>query len=158
LSFAKAQEKSIILVAEVLRYSSCSDDRIPGEIAGFTWGYLLPFAKFPFLEGKVARDSSYIDEVAVDKTKRLSGVGRALCNSYREIARQQGIEQLVLRTNISNTASVGLFTNIGFRPIYAKEREGFHENDDLKVFDPDYSDRFYFERRVGESVGEQNDR
>jgi len=126
-----------------------------GEIAGFIWGYLLPFGKFPFLKGKVAEQSSYIDEVAVDKTKRLRGVGRALCQEYVAAAKRQGIEQLVLRTNTANTASVGLFTNIGFRPIYAKEREGLHDTKDIeKIFDPVYSDRLYFERRVDKRVGE----
>ncbi len=122
MQLAISQQRTIMLVAE-----SESESRV----SGFTWGYATPLPKpfrffrsrkgrqceFPFLKGRVSRNSVYMDEIAVDPAVRQQGVGRSLCLEFLEIARSMGFEEIVLRTDENNVASMGLFASVGFAEI-----------------------------------------
>ncbi len=132
LELAVSQPLPVILVAE--------DDK---EIIGFTWGYKLPFEKFYFLKGKVSEKASYIDEIAVKKEKRRKGIGTLLGEKYIEIARQQGTQEIVLRTDERCKGSMSLFWNLGFDSIPNKKvARG-------KVYDPQYCRRIYLRKKIG---------
>lgn len=123
LEFCKKQQSPIILVAE-------NDD----GLIGYTWGYKLPFEKFPFLEGLVPEKSSYMDEIAVKADKRLRGIGTMLGKSYLEEALNQGMDAVTLRTDERNVASMALFRKLGSGPV---------TNEGSAVYDPEYKNRIY---------------
>lgn len=121
LNFALSQVQPIALVAEQ-----------NNQFTGFSWGYKLPFEYFPFLAGKVNPHCSYLDEIAVIKTARKQGIGKILGNVYFSQARQMGIDNIVLRTDERNKASMALFDSLGFKL--------------LGVRDPKYPNRQYLVR------------
>jgi len=128
LDFALSQDKPIILVAESV-----------SKLSGFTWGYKLPIEKFPFLEGKVSNNSNYMDEIAVNGESRIKGTGTALGMKYINTCKMQNIEQIVLRTDERNNASMALFKRLGFKPIISNG---------LSVYDPEYPQRIYLALEV----------
>ena len=112
-------------------------------LMGFTWGYQLPLEKFPCLAGKVPKETNYMDEIAVGRSKREKGIGTALGLKYLERAQEQGMLEVVLRTDERNEASMGLFKKLGFISIpNTKSARG-------KIYDPEYPDRIYLRRRLG---------
>ncbi|MBW3002660.1 GNAT family N-acetyltransferase [Candidatus Woesearchaeota archaeon] len=118
LEFALSQPNQLVLVAEN-----------SNGIAGFTWGYRLPFEKFPFLEGKINPSTLYIDEIAVRGDKRLRGVGTRLGQAFLESAKAQSLEEATLRTDERNPASIALFRKLGFR--------------EMRIYDPEFPSRVY---------------
>ena len=105
LDYALCQRNPLVLVALV-----------GGELVGFTWGYSVPFEEFPFLRGNVGQNTVYMDEIAVDPTARRMGVGRRLCNTFTQIS-AVAFEEIVLRTDESNFASMSLFASLEFSMI-----------------------------------------
>lgn len=118
LEFALSQQFPISLIAEN-----------SSGLIGFSWGYLLPSKEFPFLFRKVSEKCSYMDEMAVQRDRRIRGIASALGRRYLEIAKSQGIKEVVLRTDIWNFASMALYKKLGFR--------------NTGVFDPKYKNRLY---------------
>ena len=138
LENALSAECPIVLVAES-----------EGLLVGFTWGYLLPFDKFPFLNGLTNKRSNYMDEIAVRGDTRIRGIGTALGKEYLRQVQEQGMIDAVLRTDCRNTASVTLFEKIG----YSRMRVGCgllgSEHGTSRVLsDPEYPYRIYFKRRM----------
>jgi len=131
LGFALAQPDPIVLVAEN------SDG-----LAGMTWGYRIPFEKFPFLQGKVPAESSYMDEIVVRGDKRLKGIGTLLGRAYIEAVRQQGLSEVVLRTDERNASSMSLFGKLGLSGIADPESSRG------RVYDPQFPNRIYLRREV----------
>ena len=107
-----------------------------------TWGYRLPLDKFPFLEGKVKSNCSYMDEIAVRGDKRLKGIGTLLGRAYIESVRQQGLSEVVLRTDERNDSSMSLFGKLGFSGIADSESSRG------KVYDPQFPNRIYLRRGI----------
>lgn len=133
LEYAKSKQDTIILVAET-----------GDELIGFTWGYKLPLEKFPFLKGNIKGKASYIDEIAVNGDKRQRNIGTLLGRNYLETAEKQGMLEVVLRTDERNVASMALFKKLGFSDIPDLE------NPRLKVYDPEFPDRIYLKKELGE--------
>ncbi|MBD3303798.1 GNAT family N-acetyltransferase [Candidatus Woesearchaeota archaeon] len=106
LEFALSQQNKAVLVAEN-----------SAGIAGFTWGYKLPFEKFPFLEGKISPGTLYMDEIAVRGDRRLRGAGTRLGQAFLKSAKAQGLEEAALRTDERNPASIALFRKLGFKEM-----------------------------------------
>ncbi len=106
LDAALAQEKPAALVASV-----------ESVMVGFTWGYQTPFVEFPFLTGSISQNSVYLSEIAVDPKARGRRVGMALCSAFLGVSEEMLFEEVVLRTDERNPASVGLFTKAGFVSI-----------------------------------------
>ena len=131
LGFALTQPNSIVLVAE-------NNDKL----AGMTWGYRLPFDKFPFLDGKVSVESSYMDEISVRGDIRLKGIGTLLGRAYIETVRQQGLFEVVLRTDERNTSSMSLFKKLGFSGIPSTEDQR------SIIYDPQFLNRVYLRMKV----------
>lgn len=104
-----------------------------------TWGYRLPLDKFPFLEGKVKSNCSYMDEIAVRGKVRKKGIGRMLGDAYLLEARKQGMDEVALRTDERNEASMALFKKIGFNS--------------LELYDPQYANRIYLSTALGGKNG-----
>lgn len=131
LEFALAQPNPIVLVAED-----------SNGLAGMTWGYRISLEKFPFLEGKIPAESSYMDEIAVRGDKRLKGVGKLLGREYIKAVRQQGLSDVVLRTDERNISSMSLFRKLGF--------SGIADSESLrgKVYDPQFPNRIYLRREL----------
>ena len=123
LEFAKSQKDPIVLVAE-------KDD----GLTGFTWGYRLPLKKFPFLIGKVSDNVSYVDEISIRGNARRQGMGSLLVNGFQRIVNGQGIDEVVLRTDERNPASMALFKKLGY--------------ESFGVYDPKYPDRIYLRRKL----------
>ena len=123
LSDAMRESNSFVLVAQA-----------DTSVVGFTCGYRLPAEKFPFL-GDCARDSIYMDEIAVAGSCRLRGVGRSLGDAFLEQVVQQGFRTAVLRTDERNVASMALFTKLGFRPLRSEQG--------TILYDPNYANRIY---------------
>ncbi len=118
LKFCQNQENPIILVA------------LENEkVAGFTWGYKIPFEKFPFLKGLIPENAIYMDEMAVRGDKRMKGIGTMLGKEF--LKRTKAV---VLRTDERNEASMALYKKLGFKPV----TDG-SEN----VYDPVYPNRIY---------------
>ena len=128
LELALSQRDPIILVGE---------DK--SQLVGFTWGYRLPIEKFPFLKGKVLQNCSYMDEIAVRGNLRKNGLGQALGKAYLERAQSQNMDQVVLRTDERNEASMALFKKLGFW--------GFKQP---RLYDPQYPNRLYLAKFLGE--------
>lgn len=122
LESALKKESPIALVAEA------------GSIAGFTWGYKLPGGQFPFLEGKIEEPIVYMDEMAVAGNERKKGIGFALGKKFLEEVARRGFQYSLLRTDINNPASMGLFGKLGYRKV--------------GIFDPDYPSRVYMEAKI----------
>ena len=131
LEFALAQPNPVVLVTE-------NSD----ELAGMTWGYRIPLEKFPFLQGKIPAESSYMDEIAVRGDKRLKGIGTLLGRAYIEAVRQQGLSEVVLRTDERNLSSMSLFEKLGFSGIADSE------SSKGKIYDPQFPNRLYLRRGV----------
>lgn len=124
LELALSQKDTIVLVAG------------EGEsLLGMTWGYRLPLDKFPFLEGKTKPNCSYMDEIAVRGQCRQRGIGRVLGNAYLTEARRQGMDEVSLRTDERNAASMALFRSLGFSL--------------LGIRDPRYFNRQYLSKQLG---------
>lgn len=123
LELALSQKDPIVLVAD-------EGDRL----LGFTWGYRLPLDKFPFLEGKTKLNCSYMDEIAVRGQCRKRGMGRMLGNAYLAEARIQRVDEVALRTDERNEASMTLFKNLGFNL--------------LGIRDPQYFSRQYLSKQL----------
>ena len=130
LEFALSQPNQIVLVAKNKNGST-----------GFTWGYKLPFEKFPFLEGKVSEQSVYMDEIAVKGNKRQKGVGTALGREFLVKANEEGILEAILRTDERNSASMALFRKLGFSSIPDTSERG-------KVYDPKFPNRIYLRKAL----------
>ncbi len=122
LEFALSQQNSIVLVAE-------NTD----GLEGFSWGYQIPFDKFPFLTCKINSESNYMDEIAVRGNKRKRGIGLRLCKEYINKVRAP---EIVLRTDRRNLASMTLFKKSGFLS--------------LDIYDPQYTDRIYLSLILGD--------
>lgn len=125
LELALSQESPIVLVGE---------DR--NQLIGFTWGYNLPFDKFPFLRRKISPNCSYMDEIAVRADMRKKGIGTRLGEAYLSEAERRGIGRVVLRTDERNEASMALFKKLGF------------ENSGIR--DPQYPNRIYLRKFLEE--------
>lgn len=123
LDFALSQRECVILIAESNRLMS-----------GFLWGYKLPLEKFPFLKGKVDINSNYMDEIAVAGNSRNRGIGKSLGNEYIKRNMQKNTNEIILRTDERNTASMRLFSSLGFQSLY--------------IYDPEFSYRIYLKRRL----------
>ncbi|MBT5021940.1 GNAT family N-acetyltransferase [Candidatus Woesearchaeota archaeon] len=130
LDFACAQKNPIILVAE-----NCDG------IAGFTWGYDLPIEKFRFLTGKT-NNANYMDEISVRGDKRIKGVGSILVKNYIKALVDKQKNELVLRTDKRNPASMALFKKLDLTPIIDDKIIG------NAVYDPNYPDRIYLKRKI----------
>lgn len=124
LEFALSQELPIVLVAE---------DEF--RILGMSWGYKLPFEKYPFLRGVVNNNSSYMDEMAVKKDVRRKGIAKALGKGYLEVAKTPGVKEVALRTDIWNFPAMATYRSLGF--------------ESLGIFDPTYKDRLYLTKKIG---------
>ncbi|HII16075.1 MAG TPA: GNAT family N-acetyltransferase [Nanoarchaeota archaeon] len=122
LESALKKESPVALVAEA------------GPIAGFTWGYNLPQGQFPFLEGKIAQPTIYMGEMAVGGNARKKGIGFSLGKKFLDEIAARGFRFSVVRTDINNPASMGLFEKLGYRKT--------------GIFDPDYPSRVYMEARL----------
>lgn len=123
LEFALSQDCPIMLVAES-----------KGEIAGFTWGYKLPMKKFPFLNGLIALETNYMDEIAVSGNMRRRGIGRIIGREYIQKTMEINIPEIVLRTDKRNGSSMALFKSLGF--------------EDMQILDPEYEFRTYLRRKL----------
>jgi ribosomal protein S18 acetylase RimI-like enzyme len=128
LEFALTQEKPIVLVAG-------NNDKL----VGFTWGYKTSLENFPFLEGVISNNSNYMDEIAVSGNARIKGIGTALSQEYIRTCAEQGIDEIVLRTDERNTASMTLFKKQGFTPVMKNGNA---------VYDPEYPQRIYLSKEV----------
>lgn len=132
LEFARSQPNPIVLVAE-----------IDNKLVGVTWGYQLPLEKFPFLDGKVDERASYMDETAVLPEKWGKGIGPLLGREYLRVAEQQGMSEIVLRTDVRNRSSMRLFRKLGLRGI--PDQESLRK----KVYDPEFFYRIYLRKELG---------
>jgi len=121
LELALSQRDPLVLVAEERN-----------QLVGFTWGYRLPLDKFPFLEGKIMPNCSYMDEIAVRADMRKKGIGKTMGRTYLEKATSQNMDEVVLRTDERNKASMALFEKLRF--------EGFKQP---RLYDPQYPNRIY---------------
>lgn len=110
-----------------------------GDIVGFTWGYRLPSDKFSFLDGKIRNSASYMAEIAVNGKKRTRGIGSMLGLAFILESERLGMDEVVLRTDENNTASMALFRKLGFLPIPDENSRG-------SVYDPEYPSRIYLRR------------
>jgi len=129
LEFALNQPNPIVLVAE-----------LGSELAGMSWGYKIPFDKFPFLKGKIPAESSYMDEIAVRGDRRRIGIGKALGRAFIEASKN--LSEVVLRTDERNPASIALFKRLGFSAIPdPKNPRGL-------VYDQQYPNRIYLRSEV----------
>lgn len=128
LALAFSKKNPLVLVAQAPS----------SQLVGFTWGYETPFDEFPFLEGKVRGSSVYMDEIAVDPEFRQKGVGRSLCAGLFAQAVKAGFDEMVLRTDENNTASITLFSSAGFVS--------------LGNIDPNYPTRPYMRRDLQASL------
>jgi len=123
LDFAFSQKKPIVIVAEK-----------DGLLIGTVWGYILPIEKFPFLNSIISQNSNYIDEIAIHRSHRRKGIGEALGKEYLKRAIQNGDDELVLRTDRNNEASMGLFKKLGF--------------ENTSISDPQYPLRLYLRKKL----------
>ena len=123
LNFALSQEKNIILVAEQ-----------KDKLLGFAWGYKIPLEEFPFLKGQINSSSNYLDEIAVKGDQRNKKIGLMLGRTYLNFVEKQGLKEVILRTDINNKASLGLFKKLKF--------------EELNIFDPKYDQRRYFSKKI----------
>ena len=96
--------------------------------------YRILLEKFPFLSGRIREASSYLDEMAVTSSQRKKGIAKMLGKNFEEIARQQRIPEIVLRTDERNKASMALFKSLGF--------------DMLGIRDPQYTNRQYLSKKL----------
>lgn len=123
LEYAMSQRNPLVLVATRR-----------DAFLGFAWGYELPIEKFPFLQGIVNEKSMYIDDIAVDPNFRAQRVGRKLTLNFLYSSIDAEFDQVVLRTDETNKASMALFTSVGFS--------------NLGVYDPQFPTRIYLKREL----------
>jgi|GEM_PF-2748099 len=83
------------------------------KIVGFIWGYALDKDKFPVKDNKALANyglslqkTAYIDEIAVEHRFRRRGIAGALLDSYKEIRKQNGFEELLLSTKNRDAISL----------------------------------------------------
>jgi len=112
-------------------------------ILGFAWGYKVPFDEFPQLKGKVADNASYFAELAVREDKRKCGIGNDLCNGFLRASKEIGINEVVLRTNERNVASLALYKKNGFVELMDTE------NVLRRVYDLVEKDRIFLSKKEG---------
>ena len=77
------------------------------KIVAFIWGYDLTKNMFPvlvnYLETRSQAHLSYLDQMVVGVDYRRQGIAGVLMDCYKEISKQNGVDELVLKT-ISPTA------------------------------------------------------
>lgn len=75
-----------------------------------------------------------MDEMAVAGNARKKGIGLSLGKRFLDEAVSRGFRFSLVRTDVNNPASMGLFGKLGYR--------------ELGIFDPDYPGRVYMEARL----------
>ncbi|MGV8086723.1 MAG: GNAT family N-acetyltransferase [Candidatus Woesearchaeota archaeon] len=128
LEYSLQQKNNINLIAEINK-----------KIVGFVWGYDLPIDRFSFLKSVVDNSSNYLSEIAVNNNTRIRGIGTRLVQEYFQICKEKNLNEIVLRTDERNTASMNLFNKTGYIPL---------NNDGFSVYDPKYPNRIYFSKKV----------
>jgi len=103
------------------------------NIIGFTWGYKVPFEKFPFLKEVVSESTTYIDELAVKSDFRRKKIGSMLTNMLIADALKMGCNIVILRTDINGTAYI-FYQRLGF--------------ENTEVRDPQYPERTYMKKSI----------
>ncbi len=66
-----------------------------------------------------------LSHIAVDETRRRSGVGSKLVATFVEVAKAHGVEQLQLQTSPDNGAAQDFYANLGW-----KRQNAVHDGDD----------------------------
>ena len=80
-------------------------------------GYMLVFVRErPANAFCRARRSLYLDQISVEPTWQGQGVGRALVNTARKLARVSGIDQIEVETWAFNEKAQAFFRSCGFQP------------------------------------------
>lgn len=138
MKYALSQKNPIMLVAA--ENGPVGDD---SRIVGFTWGYSIVPAKFPFLADFVDISTcGYIDEVAVDAGYRKIGVATLLTKQCISRAAEMGMSRLFLRTDESNTAAMNLYASLGFEKVLTGKTL-------TPIYDPVYKNRIYLNFMIG---------
>lgn len=75
-----------------------------------------------------------MDEIAVESNSRRQGIGKILGIRYLEIARENKVPEVVLRTDQRNVASMELFFSLGF--------------ENIGITDPEFPSRIYLSRKL----------
>ncbi len=135
IEYCQKQRNSKFLVAETkaetfgIRYFPGIEERFLslGKIIGFTWGYQLPFNKFPFLRNNVNKNSGYVDELAVKSDFRRKGIGESLLLKLMKSFKEKQMKQVACRT-LTNCNAYPLFRKLGFRDIGRIDPNDMYEN------------------------------
>jgi ribosomal protein S18 acetylase RimI-like enzyme len=70
-----------------------------------------------FLAGQVRRGVLWIHGLAVDRSARRRGVGRALVRAAAARTWAEGLQALVLQVGVANRAAIGLYESEGFSVV-----------------------------------------
>jgi ribosomal protein S18 acetylase RimI-like enzyme len=70
-------------------------------------------------------DHVLIDNVAVDPDRQGSGVGRALLTHAEEFARDIGVDEIRLYTNVAMTKNQSIYRHLGYREEGRQIEAGF---------------------------------
>lgn len=87
---------------------------IEGRIAGYSFFELQTFDRSTF---KLPRRLFYIAQIAVDESQRRAGVGQALLEDVRTLAKTSGVDRLELEVWDFNVRARNFFSRNGFSPF-----------------------------------------
>ncbi len=79
---------------------------VNNEVAGMISAYVLPR-----MDSK--KSELFFYEIGVNKNYRGKGVARALIEKLKEIAKEEGIKEMFVLTNRSNTPAMNLYKSTG---------------------------------------------
>jgi len=128
LKFCQSQKNPKILVTEKIpRFSPGVWEDVTYSIVGFCWGYKLPIDKFPFLDGKIDKDSGYGDELAVKSNFRRQGIGENLMLELIKSFKENQMKQAVCRT-LTTTNAYPLLRKLGFKDIGRVDKNDMYKN------------------------------
>lgn len=89
------------------------------KVIGFVYGYKLAKDKLPMLTNYVATKpdmhASYIDELGIEPESKRQGIAGQLLDSYKEIAKRNNVDELILIT--MNPNAMELYKKKHYLPI-----------------------------------------
>ena len=77
-----------------------------------------------YVVGSSLFETAEIARIAVSKSFRRLGIGKALLNGFATLVKTRGAEKILLEVRASNTPARALYTGFGFAPF--KVRKGYY--------------------------------
>lgn len=116
--------KNVFKMSFFRAFVACSKKKI----VGFTWGYQVSESEMQKICGNGELNFLfrtykifYIAEVGVDSSARKIGLGKRMTNCLIKLAKKDGADAIVLRTDINAYPARELYRSLGFSEVWVTD-------------------------------------